>query len=292
MSVRSDASDARPPLRRVIGRRIGVADVVALAVVPLVLFAVYLLPSDVRRSLVFEYTAPSAVTAVASPFVHFDATHLLVNVVTYGLVASTGLLLSVASGHRQRFYTAFLTFVVVFPGLLSYLNLAVLRLSVGFGFSGVVMAFVGYLPLALAEYVDAQFGLGSPTTVGPILFFPTLGIISVLSVQSVVPENTTVVLGTSGLVVAALLSALLYGVSLAQRETDFVWKVRRTVRQAGYFELVVASLVLIFAIPFVGFPADPAFGDGSLNLYVHLLGYALGFLSTYVTAEVQSNVVD
>jgi membrane associated rhomboid family serine protease len=273
-------------------QRVGLTDVAALVAAPLVLVGVFLLPAELRRSLVFDYTDPSLPTAFASAFVHLDTTHLLVNLATYGLVVPVVFVLSVVSGRRQQFFTAFVTFLLVLPVLLSYLNLAILRSSVAFGFSGVVMAFAGYLPLALAAYADVHFDIGPRTSLAPVLFFLALGLIAALSVQSVVPDNATVFLGTSGLVIATLLSAVLYGVSVYQRGTGFVRKTRRAAARSGYFELAVTGLVLVFALPFVGFPTDPTLGDGAVNLYVHLLGYALGFLVPYVFTELRERAVD
>ncbi len=282
----------RPPFLRGIRQRVGVADLVVLGVVPLVLVGVFLLPVELRRSLVFDYREPSLQTAFISSFVHLSGTHLAVNLLTYLLVVPVTLALSVLSDDRQRFYTVFLTFVSVLPLFLSYMNLAILRASVAFGFSGIVMAFAGYLPLALADYAETTFDLGPRTSVGPMLFFLTLGPISALSVQPVVPDNATVLIGTSGLVLATVLSAALFGLSAYQQETGVVEKFRHATGQSGYFELGVVSIVLVFAVPFVGFPPDPSFGDGAVNLYVHLLGYALGFLVPYVTSEIQRRILD
>ncbi|WP_340100276.1 hypothetical protein [Salinibaculum salinum] len=267
-------------------------DVALLASVPLVLLSVFVSPAAVRRSLVFEYTDPSFSAAFASAFVHFDRLHLFVNLATYTVVVSVVFALAVASGHRRQFYVVFLNFVLVLPALLSYLNLSVVRSSVGFGFSGVVMAFAGYLPLSLAEYAERRFDIGPRAAVAPVLFFLTLGIIAVLSVQSVVAENATVFLGTSGLVAATLLSALLYAVSAFNQGPGLLEKIRAAATDSGYFELGVVALVLVFGLPFVAFPTDPRLTDSSVNLYVHLLGYSLGFLVPFVAAELEVQVTD
>ncbi|MEF8781838.1 MAG: hypothetical protein V5A39_08565 [Haloarculaceae archaeon] len=264
--------------------RTGVGDVGALLSVPAVLVVLYLLPSALRRSLAFEYTDPSLLTAFAANFVHLDGGHLLVNLAIYALVVPVLYALSVTSGSRQRFYTAFLTFVVVFPFVLSYLNLAVVRPAFAVGFSGVTMAFVGSLPFAVAESLDARFDVGPTTAVAPALFFFTLALISVLSVRSVIPEDPTVLLGISGLALAAVLSALLYAVVAYDRGEQFRAKLSAAAGAPGYFEVVVVGLLLVLALPFVAFPADPVTANGVLNLYVHLLGYALGFIVTYATA--------
>jgi hypothetical protein len=264
--------------------RTGVVDVVTLLSVPAVLVFVYLLPAGVRRSLAFEYTDPSLVTAFAANFVHLDGGHLLVNLAIYALVVPVLYTLSVTSGSRQRFYTAFLTFVVVFPFVLSYLNLAVARPAFAVGFSGVTMAFVGSLPFAVAESLDARFDVGPTTAVAPALFFLSLALISVLSVRSVIADDATVLVGISGLALAAVLSALLYAVVAYDRGEQFRAKLSAAAGAPGYFEVVVVGLLLFLALPFVAFPADPVTANGVLNLYVHLLGYALGFMVTYATA--------
>lgn len=265
--------------------RTTVADVAVLVAVPLVLTIVFRSPREMRSSLVFEYTDPSLLTAFASAFVHFDRTHLLVNVGTYAVVVAVVFALAVTSGHRRQFYVVFFNFVLVFPTLLSYLNLSAVRLSAGFGFSGIVMAFTGYLPVALAEYAETHFDIGPRTAIAPVLAFLSLALMTVLSVRSVIAENTTVLLGVSGLVAATLLSAVLYAVSVSERQPTLRTKLTAAIAQTGYFELGVVGLVLVFGLPFLAFPANPRGASTAVNLYVHLLGYALGFLVTYIVSE-------
>jgi len=260
-------------------------DIVALFSVPILLVGVFLLPSAIRQTLVFEYTDPTPVTAFTASFVHVSPTHLSVNVLGYLLVVPAAYLLSVASGRRTRFFVAFVTFVLVFPVLLSYLNLAVPRSTAGAGFSGVVMAFVGYLPLALADYLDERADIGPSETVAPMLFFLGIALVAGLSVQSVERQRATVLLGTSGLVLTAVLSALLYWLSAPDHASDVFRKVRSIAGRAGGAELLSFSGVLFVSFLFVAFPPDVADGATVVNVYVHLLGYALGFISTYATVE-------
>jgi hypothetical protein len=281
MATESNARPHRvPPSSDTLGERIRPADVALLGSVPAALGLVYLLPSATRRSFVFDYAAPTVPTAFASAFVHLDPTHLLVNVILYVLLAATSLALAVASGHRRRFYTVFLTFVLVFPVVLSYLNLAVPRAATTLGFSGVAMAFAGYLPLALADYLDARFGIGPATQLGPALFLSTLGLVSVLSVRS-----TFALIGDRAalLALAAALGALRYALVVVER-SDLRARCRRLLGTPGAAELTAVAAALVFAVPFVAFPASPGREAGVLNLYIHLLGYALGFLVPFVTA--------
>jgi membrane associated rhomboid family serine protease len=267
-------------------------DLAVLCSVPILLVGVFALPASVRQSLVFEYTDPTLVTAVAAPFVHLSPGHLAVNVLAYFVVVPVAYVLSVASGRRARFFAAFGTFVLVFPALLSVLNLAVVRPTGGVGFSAVVMAFVGYLPLALADYLETRADVGPSETVAPLLFFLGMALVAGLSVQSVQRDRATVLLGTAGLVLTAILAALLYWLSAPDRASDVVRKVRGMAHRPGNAELLGFSGVVFVSFFFVAFPPAAADGATVVNVYVHLLGYALGFIATYATVEVAASLAD
>jgi hypothetical protein len=273
-------------LSETVGDRTRVGDLLALLVVPLVLVAVFELPEPVRRSLAFEYTDPSITTAFLSSYVHLDSAHLLTNAGGYLLVVPTAYLLSVVSGHRTRFFVAFATFLVAFPPVLSYLNLAAIRSASGVGFSGVLLAFVGYLAFAIAEHLKVNLRIGPTTSVGAALFFLGFAVAAPLSVQSVTVDRATVALGTGGLVLATLLSALLFALPVADESGSLLRRLRLATVRRGSFELGVLSLGLFVSIQFVAFPPQPEASSGTINLYTHLMGYALGFIVTYVSVQV------
>lgn len=252
-------------------------DVACMLAVPVALLAVFSLPMAVRRTYVFSYTDPTVVTAFTAAYVHLDHSHLLANLGVYALVVPSVYLLSVLGGRRKRFLVAFVTFVVAFPGVLSALNLAVARPAVGYGFSGVVMAFFGFLPVALAGHLRRRFDVASELDLAGALFFAGLVLIAMLSPASPV---------TYGLAAAAGLAALLYGLPLVDSRTGLVRNVRAASGAAGHFELSLAALVAFLAFPFVAFPTSPGAGTAVVNVYVHLLGYALGFMATYLTVQV------
>lgn len=260
-------------------------DIVLLLVLPTALAFVYLSPVGFRESLMFDYTDPTVLTAFTSAFIHLDRTHLLVNIGVYALVVPVLFVLSIATRNRRRFYTALLTFLVVFPPVLAYLNLALFRPSVTFGFSGVVMAFVGYLPFALADYLDELLDIGPANQVAPMLFLLSLICIAALSVQSAPPANQLVLLSTGFSVLLTVLSVLSYARSMKDTKEGLRSDLRAVLRSPGHFELATTAIVMIFAIQFVAFPIDPSSGKSVLNLYSHFLGYALGFLVIFTTVE-------
>lgn len=258
-----------------LNRTIGAVDILALLAVPAVLVGVFALPLETRQSLTFSYSDPTVLTAFTATYTHLEAGHLLANVGGYLLVVPVAYLLSALSGHRQRFYTAFVTFLVVFSVILSYLNLAIARPGVGLGFSGVLLAFVGFLPVALASYSGTHFEVRRPLNLAGILFFLGLALIAVLAVQSLL---------TYALAVAALLSAVLY---LPSRGVggEFRARLRRAANRGGDFELAATAFCLFLVMPLVAFPVNLVSGDVFINVYIHLLGYALGFMTTYFTVQ-------
>ena len=255
-------------------------DVAVLCVVPAVLVAVFALPIELRRSLAFAYTDPTLPTAFTAHYVHLRATHLAGNLVGYGLLAGVGYALAVLGGRRRLFLTALATFLFAFPLVLSALNLAVPRNAIGFGFSGINMALLGLLPLLLWAYARERFAPDASVRPLPAVFFLLVGLIALLAL----PVSTAGV-GLAGLVTAGagLSIGIVYAVSadggLGLPTRD---RLRAVMSQPGYGDLFVAGSVLLVGYPVVGFPADPTGTGRVVNLYVHLLGFCLGFIGAFV----------
>jgi hypothetical protein len=278
-----------------------VADLLLLSVVPAVLLVVATLPAAVRQSLVFEYAAPTLRTAATSSFVHIGPGHLAVNLVGYALVVPVAYLLGAVNGERWRFRVAFVSLLVACPVVLSYLNLAIVRAGGSAGFSGVLLALYGYLPLALATHVETQFDIGPRRTTAPLLFFVGLTLITLLTLGAVVTNGVTVpfrgrtvavghvlTATLAGLLAALLFVLTLYGLSAADELGDWRADLRAAASREGHFELAVVATGLFLALPLATFPVNPVVGGRVLNLYVHLLGYALGFIASYVVTVIES----
>lgn len=275
------------PFTRAVRDRVRLIDVVILAVVPAVLAAAFALPEPTRGSLTFDYAEPTALTAFTTAYVHYSVPHLLVNLGGYLLVVPVAYLLSVLSRNRQQFFTVFFTYVVVFPPLLAVFGLLFIPRGLGMGFSGVLMAFYGYLAIAVADHVAEHFDIGSTLNVAPLLFFSGLGLITVLGLWSRL-ATPTVLLGTAGIVAALFLIVVYYLLTIIDTEESMRPKLRRVWATPGYFELVVVALFVFVAVPFSMFPPDPISGTTVFNTFIHLLAYSLGFTAVYVTTLVRA----
>ena len=249
-------------------------DLVALLVVPILLVGVGTLPVELRRAFVFDYRAPTLVTAYTAHFVHLTPSHLLVNVVSYLLIAPIGYALAVVSDRREEYLIGFVASLLALPLVLSYLNLVFVRPRVGYGFSGVAMGLVALLAFELFAYVETRLSRCLSQEDAAVVFFAEIGLMA-----AVVRPHTT---ATVAIAVAAFVLAVGYALAIGRVlwAEDRVWTDR--VGEAGYVELGAAAVVLLVGFPFVAFPPDPT-GDGTvLNLYTHLLGFALAFLAAFI----------
>ncbi|MFB6205364.1 MAG: hypothetical protein ABEJ05_02395 [Haloglomus sp.] len=275
-ATRVDASSGARDLWAKLGERVHYRDLLLLAAVPLVLGGVYVLPSELKWQLALDYRQPTLLSAFASHFVHFSGRHLLVNLLGYLLVVPTGYVLSVASQHRQRFLVAFASFLLSFPFVLSGLNLLFPRAAVGVGFSGIVLAFVGYLPVALLRFLETHLHDGIRASASNWLFFFGLGFVAYMAAPGIYGP---------GLAAAAFLAGILFLLPLVESlDRGHLAALRATMSVSGYAELALFGVLTFGAYLFVAFPATTAVAGGVLNTYTHALGFCLGYITTHVTA--------
>ena len=200
-------------------------------------------------------------------------------------------MLSVLSGFRQRFYIVCGIYLAVFPLLLAVFGLLFVRRGVGMGFSGVVMAVYGYLPLAMSDFATERFGVHTGTNLAPLLFFVGLAIITVLGLWPSM-DSMTVVLGSALLLAAILLILVWYLLSLVDEDASLRLKLATAWRDTGYVELFLLTLIVFLTFPLAMFPPNLEPSGTVVDTYTHLLAYALGFIATYTTAHLGPLLVD
>jgi len=276
----ADGSGFRREL--VAGVRLG--DLLVLALVPVVLGAVFALPESTRRSLAFAYTEPTALTAFTAHYVHLEAGHLAGNVAGYCLLAGVGYALAVLGGSRRFFLTALATFLLAFPFVLSGLNLAVPRDAIGFGSSGINMALAGLLPLLLGTYARERFAPGASLRALPAVFFALVGWIALLALplSTTGPGLAGLATGVTGAVLAVLYLST-SGIEIRETAREGL---REIASRPGEGDLFAVGAVLVVGYPVVGFPSDPTGAGSVVNLYVHLLGFCLAFIGPFALLAV------
>lgn len=255
------------------------ADLLVLAAPAAAMLAASLLPASARAAATFSHAAPSVAAAYTTHFVHATAGHLVGNLGVYATVAPAAYLLALLAGRRVAFLVSFATVLGAFPFVLSGSSLLLLDTGVLLGFSGMAMALVGFLPVVTTEYVESRFSGAFGLSCSPALFF--------LGVVVIVMRATPPTLIRPALAGVAAGGGLLYlRASIRSLGADQREQFRAALGQVGYVEALVLALLLFFIVLFAGFPSDPI-GDGwVVNVYVHFLGYGLGFLAPYLTYSI------
>lgn len=247
-------------------------DLLLIVALPIVLLVVFVAPPETKRQLALDYSNPTVVTAFTSHFVHFSRDHLLTNLVGGAVVVPTGYLLSRLSGRRRQFLAVFTCFVFAFPFLLSGLNLLFARSAVGVGFSGIIMAFVGYLGIALMDFVGVRYDAAVDGSRSVWLFFLGLALVT-YDVSTYGPP----------LALASLLASVLFVRDLVEELAgQWIARVRDAVTRSGS-ELTVLGTVVFLVYPAISIPANPRTASGLVNIYSHALGFCLGYIVTYIT---------
>jgi len=268
--------------------RLSLLDVAAVALVPAVLVAVFLLPAGARREFALLYAEPTLRTLYTAHFVHLSFPHLAANLLVYLLVVPFSVVVSVRSGRRRRFYVVALVVLGIFPVVLSGLNVLFPRPRLGMGFSGLNLAFVGYLPHVLADQFEAERPEWDELRAAllALAFFVGTAIVTLRVIGSV--------RGAPQVGVAWLLAAGLGSLAAATALTRPVVSYLRSQGFAGGTIPPVSALgcLLFVLVMVVGFPEVSPDGGSVVNLFLHLLGYSLGYLVPYVAFQVLGLSVD
>jgi hypothetical protein len=268
--------------------RLSLLDVAAVALVPAVLVAVFLLPVGTRREFALLYAEPTLRTLYTAHFVHLSFPHLAANLLVYLLVVPFSVAVSVRSGRRRRFYVVALVVLGIFPVVLSGLNVLFPRPRLGMGFSGLNLAFVGYLPHVLADQFEAERPEWDELRAAllALAFFAGTAIVTLRVIGSV--------RGAHQVGVAWLLAAGLGSLAAATVLTRPIVSCLRSRGFAGSTIPPVSALgsLLFVSVMVVGFPEASPDGGSVVNLFLHLLGYSLGYLVPYVAFQVLGLSVD
>lgn len=247
---------------------------VVLVAIPSVLVMIFALPTTFRESLRLDYTDPTLLTAYASHFVHFDTGHLLVNI--FGYVVCVGLAYGccLSSGRRNEFWIGFATVFLVFPLVFSVLNILPLRPRMGYGFSGIVLAFVGFLPLGLVWFMEDAIDSRFRNEHALMLFFLGATLVAFIHLPTSLLHRTVVI---SAITVGGV------AVIPVVRQVSIRTLVARGLPQIGCLELAGVTFLVYFTMIVISFPVQTGQSGTIVNVYLHFLGFTFGFLIPFLT---------
>lgn len=259
-----------------LARESRVSDIVLLLVVPAFILGLYNLPLATKSVLALKYLNPTPVAAYTAHFIHLTPDHLAANLVGYLVLVPELYVLAVLADRRQEFLISFFTFLVAFPFAISALNIMIERPRIGYGFSGILMAFSGLLPILLLDYVGIHLADGVAMEHSPALFLFGIVLVSVLA-----PPDTPLISTT--MVIAGLMGIAYFRKLLANLSDPARLALRTIHQRPGYAECGIVGLTLFFIFIFAAFPRNPVETGTIINVYTHFLGFGLGFLVSFLT---------
>ena len=123
--------------------------------VPIVLLVVAALPQTIQEAWTLHLGAPTLLDAYLTNFVHGGLLHLIHNLLSYVFLMAVLLPVAVFADWKRELYLTSLFFVIVVPFVVSYYSVWILQGTGGetiVGFSGVISAFLGLLPVLLFAF--------------------------------------------------------------------------------------------------------------------------------------------
>ena len=238
---------------------------------------IFLLPEGVKEGLVLAYRQPTLRTAVAAHFVHFTRSHLLANLLGYVVIVPTAYAFSLLSGRRREFLVAVAVILFAFPLVLSWLNVQLVRPRIGYGFSGVLLALAGLLTLSLGWLIADRMAIGFTDRHTPLLFFGGTAVI----VTRGLPRTDLLV----GAMLFVGVGLVLYAGELSTRVLSRLQRLEPSMIDTDDAMLMVGGLGLVLTLPVAAFPTEAVNGHSVVNLYIHFLGYSLGFITPFGTFQ-------
>jgi len=242
-------------------------DLLLIAVVPVVLTGVFLLPKSVQQGLILDFQNVSVFNLFSYGFVHRGLGHYAGNLVSYVTLALPAYLLCVLGNEKKLFRYTWLSFVLLFPPVIALIELVSAPIKTSAGFSGVASAFLGFLAISLVLFLRNRVSKEIQTAHAVVLYLVAAGIVSLTYS------------GVSGLTIGTFAATVLllafYVYRIGVEEVKRVFGDISVMQ--GHLELGLFAFLFFLASPTMIFPANISRAGGTVDIFAHYLGLTLGF---------------
>lgn len=246
-------------------------------IIPLILYLFFLLPKDISSYLVLSSEVFYPWAVFTSAFIHFGMGHLASNIGYFVVFGLTGYWLLFRTGKRKLFLLLLGVFIFVVPPISSSLSVGLTFLKSTKGFSSVVNALLGLIPVALAYYWREN-DLGKS--------FENLCFSFLLIGVSIIPLKylDNPLMGISIFTVMVSLGFLLLYREL-KRVRPSAPRVTAGAVYCSFVSFMVYFVGLHFSIPG---PGNIVSSSGHpTNVLSHYIGFLLGILLSYIAIKIK-----
>lgn len=260
-------------------------DLAIIFLIPVILFTVFLLPNQIKESLILHREASTIYSIFTTHFVHMKITHLISNVISY-LIVVLFLYTFLFVMDKTNFFRKFLfTNLLLMPFLISFIWVPVNQfISTGvktsFGFSGIVSSLFGTFIYVYVILLHERVKIKTHFAYISSIFFVLLLFILFYFKSSL---YTVMIL---------ILVAIVFGWSAyktvksinKKAKTDLIKKAKRPKYAKIFLYISVFVLYLfIFVSAWHLFPIKFVIDNITINFFIHYVGFILGLSTSFVT---------
>jgi len=240
------------------------------AIVPLFLLLLFLLPQEIKQGLALDVSRFSPQSIFLSHYVHEEFPHFSQNVLGYyiGMFLVYGFyFLRRGRGILRTLFPLF----VILPFVSSFLHLAGLPTSRSLGYSAIVAAIYGALPVVFFGFTEFRYKLKLNRTWSLwSLFFISMLLIAMVYGHLYI----TLMVGV------ATAFFLLMALRFAAKNNDIMKFIHTLcIRDRA---LLVFGLSFSILSAAVFFPANIVSENGVVNIFSHYVGYVFGFVTFWI----------
>lgn len=250
--------------------------------VPASLTLLFFLPSAPKEGLILHHADPNPVSLFTTSFMHENLHHFLSNFIVYFMLMIPIYLFSRWSEKRRKFYLMILLIFVPLPFLISSSSLLIpasktflsMPASKSLGFSGINSALFGFVPYFALSYLKKIHGWEVRiTNFMNLALFLLFGLI-VLSYLSLAFPYILIPIAFW-----AFFSGLLVRTYRKESLKNCLSSIKQTFEENRFFRGFSIMYILSFSLLF---PEKIRIASGIIDVNVHLVGFAFGFVVSYL----------
>ncbi len=237
--------------------------------VPVLLLAVFFLPSSIKQYLILQMQAPTILSIFANHYTHTDPMHLIGNLSVYIVLV---FLIFNLETDKKRFHTMSVFFFIIVPLVVSLILIRFLSiLPPTQGFSAIDAAIMGYLIYSAYTYLRARYNFIKPNILA-ISIFANMALLTIFNGYG---------LGIISVCLIGLFAFLFIEFRNIVSLSRELFKSYKSISRKAFFELVYKTTIflftgcLMFALPTL-VPFNIVEGSAIINSAAHYIGWLLG----------------
>jgi len=235
-------------------------------VIPAILTGIYVMPAAITDSFNWDPQKATILSAFMSHYTHTNFLHFIGNLSQYVAIM---FLIFCIEPKKTTFRKASLVILLAFPLLLTASELYLAPKLGGLGFSGLLAAFLGYLPYSAYNYLKEK-GVPLKSYFLVLLMLLNFGIMILTWQNIAISQYLMVLVGVLLLAYSGRTGLIALAKFLRQQHQKF-----KSDKALYFIPMLIAVLASVYMLSLAAIVPQNINQDGqTVNILVHYLGYA------------------